>query len=383
MRINRRAADRLLSGHVWVYRSDLDTDQPPPQGVPVAVLDAKGRLLGTALSSSHSQIALRLIAREMAEINQQFFEHRLRRAWALRREIVEDTDACRMVFSEADQLPGLIIDQYANVLSIQLLTQGMDAFQALILDAVRAVASPTGIVFRHDAPVRQKEGLPGALAVWGEVPDTVDVRMNGRVWVADLRHGQKTGLFLDQRENYRAAERHACGRALDCFTSSGGFALHLAGRCESVEAVDASETVLARARLNAERNGVQNVQFRASDVFDVLAQKAAGGARYGTIVLDPPAFAKSKASIDKALAGYREINTRALRMLDPGGVLITCSCSQHVSEADFFEMLAQASRDAGRTLRIRERRTQAADHPVLLTVPETLYLKCVIAEVLP
>jgi 23S rRNA (cytosine1962-C5)-methyltransferase len=244
------------------------------------------------------------------------------------------------------------------------------------------VIAPAGIVLRNDAPVRKKEGLPVEVETLGTVPDSVELRLNGLAWAVDLRLGQKTGLFLDQRENYRAAAAHARGWAFDGFTSSGGFALSLAAVCDSVEAVDASEAALGRARGNAARNGIANIQFRAADVFDVLAQKASAGTRYDTIVLDPPAFAKSKSAIDKALSGYREINTKALRMLDPGGILVTCSCSRHVGESEFLGMLAQAARDAGRTLRIRERRTQSADHPILLTVPETQYLKCVIAEVI-
>ena len=366
-----------------MYRSDVTSPVPVPEAATVAVLDPEHRFLGTAFSSSLSEIALRLISRERITVNASFFAQRIARAVAYRREVVRNSDAFRVVYSEADQLPGLIVDRYGDALVVQLLTQAMDRHRELILEGLRQVLQPTAIVLRHDGIVRRKEGLALGVKLLGDIADPVEIAMNGFRWMVDLCRGQKTGLFLDQRENYDAAARHARGRALDCFSSSGGFALHLAAVCESVEAVDASEAALARAQVNANRNGVTNVEFRVADVFEVLAQKAAGGARYGTVVLDPPAFAKSRSSVAKAISGYREINTRALRLLDPGGILMTCSCSQHVSEADFFAMLAQAGRDAGRTLRIRERRIQAADHPVLLTIPETLYLKCAIAETLP
>jgi 23S rRNA (cytosine1962-C5)-methyltransferase len=381
IRIQRRAADRLLSGHVWVYASDvLDTGGASP-GSAVTVLDPRGHHLGTGLYSSSSQIAVRLIGREALTFDASLIRERIQRAAAYRSRIVENSTAYRVVYSEADQLPGLIADRYGDFLVVQLLTQAMDAAAADVLVALQDVCEPKGIVLRNDAPVRVKERLPLAVTVEGDVPDQVELEMNGLRWVADLRHGQKTGLFLDQRENYLAAARVAHGRALDCFTSTGGFAIHLARRCEHVEAIDASDPALERASANARLNGAENVAFRNANVFDALAAHASQRTRFDVIVLDPPAFAKSKATVDKALAGYKEINVKALRLLGEGGVLVTCSCSHHVSEADFLEMLAAASLDAGRTLRIRERRVQAADHPVLLTVPETLYLKCVIAEV--
>jgi 23S rRNA (cytosine1962-C5)-methyltransferase len=381
IRIQRRAAERLLAGHVWVYASDvLDTGGASP-GSAVAVLDPRGHHLGTGLYSSSSQIAVRLIGREALTFDASLIRERIQRAAAYRSRIVENTTAYRLVYSEADQLPGLIADRYGDFLVVQLLTQAMDAAAADVLAALQDVCTPKGIVLRNDAPVRVKERLPLTVTVEGDVPDQVELEMNGLRWIADLRHGQKTGLFLDQRENYLAAARVAHGRALDCFTSTGGFAIHLARQCEHVEAIDASDPALERASANARLNGVANVAFRNANVFDALAAHASQRTRFDAIVLDPPAFAKSKATVDKALTGYKEINIKALRLLGAGGVLVTCSCSHHVSEADFLEMLAAASLDAGRTLRIRERRVQAADHPVLLTVPETLYLKCVIAEV--
>lgn len=380
VRVSRRAAERLLAGHVWVYASDVTDNGGASPGSAVSVLDPRGRRLGTGLYSSASQIAVRLISREAVDFDAAFLAERIRRAASYRERVVGNAAAYRLVYSEADQLPGLIADRYGEYLVVQLLTQAMDAAAPLILAALREVCAPQGIVLRNDAPVRAKESLPLEVSVEGDVPDRAEFDMNGLRWIADLRHGQKTGLFLDQRENYLAAARCARGRALDCFTSTGGFAIHLAQRCEHVDAIDASEPALERAAANAALNGVPNVAFRKANVFDALAAYVSQGARFDTIVLDPPAFAKSKATVDKALAGYKEINVKALRLLGEGGVLVTCSCSHHVSEADFLEMLAAASLDAGRTLRIRERRIQAADHPVLLTVPETLYLKCVIAE---
>jgi 23S rRNA (cytosine1962-C5)-methyltransferase len=265
---------------------------------------------------------------------------------------------------------------------VQTLDQGMDRAKTEIVGAIGDLFHPRGIVERNDSPVRRHEKLPltsGVLA--GDVPPVVEVRLNGLLFQADLLHGQKTGVFLDQRENYVAAARYAHGRALDCFTSTGGFALHLASRCEAVEGIDSSAAALDVAGRNRAANGIENVEFREANVFDLLATHRAGGRRYGTIVLDPPAFAKSRDAVDSAARGYKEINLRALQLLEPGGVLVTCSCSHHVSESALLEIVASASLDAGRTLRVLERRTQAQDHPILLTVPETHYLKCLILEV--
>lgn len=381
MKISRRAAERLHAGHVWVYLSDVEADSAAQPGDVVPVEDQKGRFLGTALYSSTSQIALRLISRERVSFDRDLIFQRIQHALNFRRRIVNDSEAYRLVYSEADQLPGLIVDRYGDFLVVQLLTQGMDRFREEILGSLDALIQPQGTVLRNDAAVRGKESLSREVEVLGDVPEQIEIGMNGKRWIADLRHGQKTGLFLDQRQNYAAVAAYASGRALDCFTSTGGFALHLADKCEHVEAVDASEPSLARAAANAKLNSVENVSFRNANVFDVLASHAAQRHRFNCIVLDPPAFAKSKSSIDKALAGYKEINLKALRLLDSGGILATCSCSHHVSEGDFLTMLASAALDAGKTLRILERRVQSQDHPVLLSVPETLYLKCIIAEV--
>lgn len=287
------------------------------------------------------------------------------------------------MFGEADLLPGLIIDRYGNRFVIQALDQGMDRATGTIAECLAELFAPEGILLRNDVPVRSRESLPLEKSVLsGDIPDRARISMNGLAFEADLLHGQKTGIYLDQRENYVAAARYARGRALDGFTSTGGFALHLARECESMLAVDSSESALASARRNAELNGIANIEFQAADVFEFLSAQAQARERFDTVVLDPPAFTKSRSALEGAARGYKEINLRALRLLAPGGTLVTCSCSQHMSEAMLLEIVASAALDAGRTLRVLERRTQAADHPILLTVPETHYLKCLILEIL-
>jgi 23S rRNA (cytosine1962-C5)-methyltransferase len=265
---------------------------------------------------------------------------------------------------------------------IQTLDQGMDAAKDWIVEALVNLFSPRGIVARNDAPVRAHEQLPLETGVvFGEAPEELTVHLNGLTFLVDLLHGQKTGIFLDQRENYVAAARYAHGKALDCFTSTGGFALHMAAKCESVEAVDSSAVALAAAEANRAANGIGNVEFREADVFEILGSYASARREFSTVVLDPPAFAKSRRNLEAAARGYKDINLRALRLLGRGGILVTCSCSHHVSEAMLLEIVAQAALDAGRELRVLERRTQAQDHPILLTVPETHYLKCLVLQV--
>jgi 23S rRNA (cytosine1962-C5)-methyltransferase len=319
----------------------------------------------------------------MQPVGREFFLKRLQAAEEYRRRVVRHSGAYRVVHGEADLLPALVVDRYGDFLVMQTLNQGMDGARSEIVSCLQEIFSPSGIVARNDVPVRLKEQLPSETGVLaGEVPAAVSVSMNGLRFQADLLHGQKTGIFLDQRENYRAAARYAQGgKALDAFTSTGGFALHLAAKCEHVEAADSSAAALETARANAAANGIGNVEFRSADVFELLAGYASSSRRYDFVVLDPPAFAKSRQSLDAAIRGYKEINLRALRLLASGGVLVTCSCSHHLSEAALLELVAQAALDAGRTLRVLERRTQSQDHPILLTVPETLYLKCLILEV--
>ena len=383
VRINRKGANRVASGHPWVFSSDvLDRGEAAP-GDAVRVVDPKGVSLGTAHYSSSSQITLRMLSARAESIDRAFFKGRIEQAEAYRKRVAADAEAYRLVHGEGDQLPGLVIDRYGDYFTMQTLDQAMDRAKAEIAGCLEELFSPRGVVERNDVAVRKREGLPlqtGVLA--GQIPETVALRINGLMLHADLLHGQKTGIFLDQRENYLAAARYARGRALDCFTSTGGFALHLASRCEGVEAVDSGEAALRVARLNSEANAISNINFREADVFELLAGHAGAHRRFDLIVLDPPAFAKSRQNLDAAARGYREINRRALELLGSGGILVTCSCSHHFSEAALLDVVAQASLDTGKNLRVLERRMQAQDHPVLLTVPETLYLKCLILEVI-
>jgi 23S rRNA (cytosine1962-C5)-methyltransferase len=382
VKVNRKAADRIASGHPWVFASDIvDRDGAEP-GDAVQVFDFRNRALGTAHYSSSSQITLRLLSKQVEEVDSEFLGKRLNAAIELRTQVVRNSDAYRVVYSEGDLLPALIVDRYGDYLSLQTLNQGMDRIQAEIVRWLEDLLLPKGIIARNDVAVRTREELPvETKIVSGEVPSRVDLTMNGLRWHADLVHGQKTGVYLDQRENYVAAAKYARGNALDCFTSTGGFALHLARTCEQVEAIDSSEHAIRTAEGNRDLNDIRNVTFREADVFDVLTGYAGARRKFDTVVLDPPAFTKSRQQIEGAARGYKEINQRALRLLDSGGVLVTCSCSHHFSEALLLEVLAEASLDTGKTLRVLERRAQAQDHPILLTVPETHYLKCLIVQV--
>jgi 23S rRNA (cytosine1962-C5)-methyltransferase len=384
VRVNRKAADRVLSGHPWIFRGDVIGHNGAQPGEAVKVIDFRNRLLGVAHFSAASQIALRMLSREAEPIGREFFMRRLSAAEEHRRRVVSDSEAYRLVHAEADQLPALIVDRYRDCLVMQTLNQGMDAGKPEIVSCLAEMFQPRAIVARNDAPARAKERLPLISEVlWGDVPEFVTVRMNGLAFEADLLRGQKTGVFLDQRENYVAAARYARGgKALDCFTSTGGFALHLAAKCAGVEAVDSSASALDAARRNARANGIGNVEFREADVFELLAGYASARREFSLVVLDPPAFTKSRQNVEAAMRGYKEINLKALRLLNSGGILATCSCSHHISEAELLQIVASASLDAGRTLRVLERRTQAQDHPILLTVPETHYLKCLILEVM-
>jgi 23S rRNA (cytosine1962-C5)-methyltransferase len=353
------------------------------RGEAVVAIDPTGTALGTAHYSDSSQISLRMLSERVETIDRAFYQRRIAAAEAHRKRVIADTDAYRLVHGEGDGLPGLVIDRYGDYFTLQTLDQGMDRDKAEIVSCLEELFTPKGLAERNDVAVRKREALPlqtGVMA--GEVPETVAVRMNGLNLHADLLHGQKTGIFLDQRENYISAARYARGQGLDCFTSTGGFALHLAKQCESVEAVDSSEAALGVARMNCEANGIGNIELREADVFELLAGYASAHRRFDIVVLDPPAFAKSRQNLDAALRGYGEINRRALELLGTDGILVTCSCSHHVSEASLLEIVAKASLDSRRKLRVLERRMQSQDHPVLLTVPETLYLKCLILEVI-
>jgi 23S rRNA (cytosine1962-C5)-methyltransferase len=385
--IRKRGADRIRRGHLWVYRSDIINTEDAKPGSIVAVRDERENKLGVAFYSSRSQIALRFLTRGAVETtagsDRAFFRRRLDQADHMRERLGIDPILSRRIYSEGDLLPGLIVDRYNDCLVVQSLIQGTDAIQPLITELLAERYHPRSILFRNDSRVRELEGLELRQEVIGEpLPDTIVVDEDGKKLTVSLTGGQKTGSYLDQRENHRAARRYAHGQALDAFSYAGGFAVQIAEQCEKVEAVDMSATAVEFARSNADRNGLKNIEGIEANAFDFLRERHKEGARYDTIILDPPAFAKNKDSLEGALRGYKEINNRAMRLLRAGGILITCSCSHHVTEGLFAEMLADAAKDAGCWLRVLERRVQAPDHPILLSVPETLYLKCFILEVL-
>jgi len=383
VKISRRGAKRIRNGHLWVYRSDVGTADDAAGGQIVRVSDEAGNAVGQAFYSDQSEIALRFLTTGEETIDREWWRARLRRSAARRASIALETSAYRLVYSEGDLLPSLIVDTYDDVLVMQTLSQGTEQLKSTLAELLGEEFTPRTIVERNDARVRELEGLDRrAATLYGEASEEIEINQHGVRFLASPLGGQKTGAFLDQRENYLAARRVAHGRALDCFTFNGGFALHVASACESVLGIDISADAIAAAERNAVRNSAGNVEFRAANVFDALREFEAGGERFDTIVLDPPAFAKNRASLTAAVRGYKEINLRALKLLNPGGVLVTSTCSYHLSEEMFLEIIADAALDARRRVQLIEKRGQSSDHPVLLGVPETHYLKCVIARVI-
>jgi 23S rRNA (cytosine1962-C5)-methyltransferase len=377
--ISDRGADRILGGHLWVYRTDVMDSAGAEPGSIVRVQNRRRRYLGQALYSSKSQIALRLVARERRPFDRAFLADRIAAAARYRDTVAAGAGAFRIVASEGDLLPSLTIDRYGDCLVLQMLSQGMERLKPAIVAILQERFAPRTIIERNDSPFRALEDLAEAKGVvCGEAVTEVIVKDNGIQFIYDLLTGQKTGGYLDQRENRAATRHYARGRLLDCFTYTGGFALTLAGACESALALDSSAEALAVARRNQDLNGIGNVEWCGANCFDYLKAADQSGERFDTIVLDPPAFARQKASLEGALRGYKELNLRALKILNKGGYLVTCSCSFHVREADFLEVLAEAALDAHRSVQVVERRTQSRDHPILLTVPETHYLKCMI-----
>ncbi|PSH03659.1 MAG: SAM-dependent methyltransferase [Acidobacteria bacterium] len=388
--VNAHAVARLRGGHPWIFKSDIErVDQATPGGL-VRVEDQRGKPCGSALYSSSSQIALRMIAPNPVEPEKypELLRYRIRQAIAYRQQVVRDSDAFRVIFSEADIVPGLIVDKYNDVISFQVLTQAMDTpfAREILIQELRAAFKPETILERVDPRIRELEGLDARddQAAYSRLkkPKTATIfHMNGLAFHYDGNAGQKTGAFLDQRENYAAAERYARGRALEICTYQGGFSLHLNRVCEQVTAVDISSEALAVAEQNLALNEQKPIEFIEADAFELMRQYADADRRFETIVLDPPAFAKSKRSVEDALRGYKELNLRALKMVRNGGVLVTCSCSFHVSEQDFLAMLSSAALDTRRNLHVIEKRMQSVDHPVLMNVPETYYLKCIVCSV--
>jgi 23S rRNA (cytosine1962-C5)-methyltransferase len=379
--VTKRGADRIRHGHLWIYRSDL-VDVDADGSSVVAVHDERGNFVGQALYSDASQIALRFLTQTNEAIDRQWWRQRISEA-AQRRSIPADTNAYRVIYSEGDLLPSLIVDRYDQVLVLQTLSQGTDRLKQELTDILIELFAPVAVIERNDARVRELEGLPLiAATLHGHAPAELEILQHGLRFLVAPLGGQKTGSFLDQRENRLAARSLARGRGLDCFTFNGAFALHLANVCEQVTGIDISKDAIANAQQNAELNRMNNVEFRVANVFDELRELEAAGERFDTIVLDPPAFAKNRGSLKAAIRGYKEINLRALKLLNPGGLLVSCTCSYHVSEDLFLKIIADAAIDARRRVQIVEKRMQAADHPVLLGMPETYYLKCVIARLL-
>jgi 23S rRNA (cytosine1962-C5)-methyltransferase len=380
--ITTRGVERLRAGHPWVYRSDVRSASAKA-GAIVRVTDERGRYHGRAFYSDKSQIAVRLLTREDVAINRAFFAERIRHAAAYRKTVVENTDAYRLIYGEADLLPSVVVDAYGDYLVIQTLSQSSERYKSLFCEILVEQFSPKGMLERNDPKVRLLEGLEQKISVLhGEVPEEILAKENGIAFYYDLRNGQKTGSFLDQRENHAVAAQYSSGEVLDCFAYQGGFALTVAGKSEHVEAVDMATAALNAARRNQEANAISNVTFREANTFDLLKEYDEVGRRFDTVILDPPAFAKNRASIPAAQRGYKEINLRAMKLLKPGGYLVTCSCSYHIPEPLFLQVIAEAAIDARRTVAIVERRTQARDHLILLTMPETHYLKCLIIRVL-
>ena len=383
IKITTRGAKRIRNGHLWVYRSDVREATDVKGGAIVRAVDEAGNLVGQAFYSDASEIALRFLTTRDEKIDREWWISRLRRCRERRAAISQETNAYRLVYSEGDLLSSLIVDVYDNVFVVQTLSQGAEQIKALLVESIVQEFKPRAVVERNDARIRELEGLNLQSSVlFGEAPEEIEINQHGvRIIVSPLS-GQKTGAFLDQRENYLAAKRFAHGKALDCFTFNGGFTLHIASECANVIGIDISSDAVSAARHNAELNGAGNVDFRSANVFDALREFESIGERFDMIILDPPAFAKNRATVKSGARGYKEINLRALKLLHPGGVLVTCSCSYHISEQLFLEIIADAALDARRRVQLIEKRGQSGDHPVLLGVPETHYLKCLLARVI-
>jgi 23S rRNA (cytosine1962-C5)-methyltransferase len=381
--VTKRGADRIRAGHLWIYRSDLVSKVTDAGGSIVVVRDQHNNLVGQAFYSDRSEIALRLLVKSDTTIDREWWNRRIQDAAERRKAIAKASNAYRLVNSEGDLIPSLIIDRYDDVLVLQTLSQGTEAIKPMLVELLVEEFAPRTIVERNDVRVRELEGLSlESGTLYGEAPEELEVTQHGVRFIVAPLGGQKTGSFLDQRENRLASQSLAHGRALDCFTFSGAFALHLASVCETVEGIDISAEAIALARRNARLNNAANVKFREANVFDALRELEEKNERFETIVLDPPAFAKNRASVKPAARGYKEINLRAMKLLNPGGILVTCTCSYHMSEGMFLEIIEAAANDAHRRIQLVEKRMQSSDHTILLGVPETHYLKCMIARVI-
>ncbi|MHB1095089.1 MAG: class I SAM-dependent rRNA methyltransferase [Gemmatimonadaceae bacterium] len=379
--VTPRGAKRLAAGHPWVFRSDLAEAPAGPAGA-VRLADARGHALGWAWWSPASEIVLRRVERDSdATIDRAWWRARLAHAISRRAPLAADTNACRLVHGEGDGLPALVVDRYDRWLVVQLLSAAVEAQRALVVDVLQELAAPDGILLRNDASVRAREGLPRTVELAaGAVPEEIEVNEHGVTYLAAPWTGQKTGAFLDQRENRVMLGGYARGRALDVFSYHGSFALHLARGADSVTAVDASAPALERARANAARNGIGSLECVEADAFEYLRDAAARGELFDVIALDPPALAKNRGSIAGALRGYKELNLRAMRLLAPGGMLFTASCSYHVTKPMFLDVVRDAAADSQRPMILRALTGQPLDHPEVLTIPETGYLKGLLLE---
>lgn len=380
--ISHKAVRRLQEGHLWIYRSDVLVCEAGPGSI-VSLKDKTGRFHGRAFYSSDSLIALRLITQDDRSVDRDFWRQRIEQAWHLRQRVVHNSDAFRLIHGEGDWMPSIIVDRYGEAFSIQTLSQGAEQIKPDLTELLLEMFHPRAIIERNDSKVRTLEGLPQTMSILhGSYTGEVVCHENGKLFSYQLMSGQKTGAFLDQRENRAWAATAARGSALDCFCYAGEFAVHLASMCDEVEAIDLSESAISQGRRNAELNGCGNIRFETENVFDRLKLYDQLKKRFDTIVLDPPAFAKNRSQVQAAVRGYREINLRALRLLKPGGVLVTCSCSQLIDETLFLNLLTQAASDARRRVQVLQKRTQGPDHPFLLAMPETFYLKCLFLRVL-
>ena len=387
--VNKKGAKRVRGGHLWIYKSDVQRVEAAGGDV-VAVYDESKNFVGQAFYSDSSEITLRIFTTRDEPIDKEFWRQRILEAAQRRSEPpavagglnTQKTDAKRLIYSEGDLIPSLIVDDYNGHFVIQTLAQGTEKLKQTFVEILREEFSPAAIIERNDVKVRLRENLPMQAGVLdGEVPAEIIIEQDGvKFYIAPLE-GQKTGSFLDQRENHFAVRNYAFGKALDCFTFNGGFALNLAQICETVRAIDISEDAIDLARRNAELNQITNIEFQTANAFDALREMEKAGEKFDTIVLDPPAFVKSRAALKSAVRGYKEINLRALKLLNKGGILVTCSCSFHFSEEIFLQTLEESARDARRRVQLIEKRMQAADHPVLIGMPETYYLKCFILRV--
>ncbi|MFY9224846.1 MAG: class I SAM-dependent rRNA methyltransferase [Blastocatellia bacterium] len=382
--VTRKGQQRLEQGHLWIYRSDITLKgKDPLPGSIVKVLSAKKEFLGQAFYSSLSQIALRMLTNSKETIDNNFWKKRLQIAFNLRNKVVNNAEAYRLLHGEADLIPSLVIDRYQNYFVIQTLSQGTDLLKDTWVKLLADLFQPEAIVERNDVKVRKLEGLSEQTGLlMGSLPKELIIKQNSLAFYADLLEGQKTGLFLDQRENHLTAQKYAQGKALDCFTFNGGFALNMAQTANTVLAVDVSENAITQSKKNADLNNITNISFEVANVFDLLKNLDEQKELFDIIVLDPPAFAKNRGAVAAAIRGYKEINLRAIKLLKPGGILISCTCSYNVSEEVFLGIIQSAATDAGRQLQLLEKRSQSRDHPILLSVPETYYLKCMILRVL-